>query len=90
MGKVDAFTISGFDLFFYSSDHLPPHLHVRKAGEWELRVYLMTSTGRSLDYEVKWPKSFSGPKSKVRKLLREKIVKHKEQLLVEWEEKVDY
>ncbi|MBA2663238.1 MAG: DUF4160 domain-containing protein [Bradymonadaceae bacterium] len=38
MGKVDSFAIPGLELLFYSSDHPPPHFHVRKPGEWEIRV----------------------------------------------------
>lgn len=64
MGKADAFSIPGLDVFFYSSDHRPPHVHIRKAGEWEIRVYLLTCTDDELDFDVKWPSGFDGPARK--------------------------
>ena len=30
MGRVDAVSIAGLELWFNSSDHLPPHFHDRK------------------------------------------------------------
>ena len=39
MPRLEAFSIPGLDLFFNSLDHLPPHFHARRRGEWEIRVY---------------------------------------------------
>ncbi len=33
MGRVDAFSVAGLELWFNSSDHLPPHFHARRALE---------------------------------------------------------
>ena len=41
MGKVDAVVLEGLDLWFNSSDR-PPHLHARRRGEWEIRVYFLS------------------------------------------------
>ena len=90
MPKVQAFAISGLDVRFYSSDHLPPHIHVRDVGEWEIRVYFLLCTERRLEYDVKWPKSFDGPRSKTGKRILEKVLANKAALLAEWEANVDY
>lgn len=90
MGQVDAFSLPGFDVVFYSNDHLPPHFHVREAGEWEIRVDIRETTENVLAYEIKWPNDFSGPKSSTRKELRNAVVEHRAALLEEWEEKVSY
>ena len=36
MGRVDAFAVPGVELWFNSSDHLPPHFHASQVGEWEV------------------------------------------------------
>ena len=41
MGKVESFNLDGLDLFFNSHDHLPPHFHVRKPGQGEIRVFFL-------------------------------------------------
>jgi hypothetical protein len=33
MPRIEAFTISGVELWFNSADHDPAHYHVRKSGE---------------------------------------------------------
>lgn len=43
MGRVQAFSIPGLDCWFPSLDHDPPHFHVRRPGEWEIRVRIMTT-----------------------------------------------
>ena len=40
MGKVEAFTLQGLHTWFNSSDHLPPHIHVKRRGAWEIRAIL--------------------------------------------------
>ena len=90
MAKVDAFSIAGLELFFYSNDHLPPHFHVRKSGEWEIRVNFMRSTNSKLDYDEVWPPKAIKLKRSVRKALLKNIRAHRAALLREWEMKVDY
>ncbi len=45
MGGIDAFNISGLEIYFRSNDHPPPHFHVRRSGEWEIRVFIVKSCG---------------------------------------------
>jgi len=38
VANVSAFEISGLKSWFWSNDHEPPHFHVKKTGEWEIKV----------------------------------------------------
>lgn len=90
MPKVQAFSIPGLEVRFYSSDHLPPHIHVIDVGEWEIRVYFLRCTNDQLDYDIKWPKGFDGPQRNVRKQILQQVLKHRGDLFDEWERTVDY
>lgn len=89
MGKVTVIFIAGLELWFNSSDHLPPHLHATKAGHWEIRVYLLTTTERALAFDLKWPKKAgAGPSAAIQRTLRKAIAANRTALLLEWEQKV--
>ena len=88
MPKVSAISLGGLDLRFYSSDHLPPHFHAISSGEWNIRVYIRSTTKKRLDYSVKWPKNFQGPPGKIRRTLRKLVSENRAALLKEWEEGV--
>ena len=65
--------------------HLPPHVHVRRRGEYELRIYFLLCTNQTLVYDVKWGKE---PAAKVRDELRDLAVANRVALIDEWERKV--
>jgi hypothetical protein len=93
VGRVTAFQIAGLEMVFQSSDHAPPHFHVRKGLSWEIRVFIDTSTKESgLDYTYKFPKlmprKFRGLSVSEESMLLEQVLLHKEQLLTEWQAKV--
>lgn len=88
MPKVDAFSINGIELLFYSADHDPAHFHVRKPGEWEIKVNILTTTDSQLDFAFKWPRNGATVSGKLQKQLRTQTVAHREALLMEWEAKV--
>ena len=88
MGRVDAFTVAGLDLWFNSSDHVPPHLHARKSGHWEIRIYILECTEGHLEFSMKWPPNGTGPSTKERKALLAGVLSHRAALLEEWERKV--
>src|ERR1017187_7070431 len=46
VGRVEAFALDGLELWFNSSDHLPEHVHVKRRGQWEIRVYFLLCTER--------------------------------------------
>lgn len=87
LGKVQAFSIEGLDLWFNSIDHRPPHFHARSPGRWEIRVYILECTKNQFKYEVKWGMI---PIRRHREELREMVLAHRVALLEEWERKVLY
>ena len=40
MARLAAFTIPGLECYIPSGDHLPPHIHVRNPGAWEIKVII--------------------------------------------------
>ncbi|MBI5488818.1 MAG: DUF4160 domain-containing protein [Deltaproteobacteria bacterium] len=88
MGKVSAFTLEGLDLWFNSSDHLPPHFHARKPGRWEVRVFLLLCADGHLAFEKRWPPGRPGPRAQERDAILRATLKHRAELLQEWEQKV--
>lgn len=90
MGQVDAFTVSGCKCFFNTSDHNPPHFHVKSNdGRWEIRAYILITSKDELKYDFKFPSSRKEPIPGAKdKEIRNLIVKFRESLLKEWEEKV--
>jgi hypothetical protein len=52
-----------------------------------IRVFLDTTTETNLDWDVNWPKSFSGPNSSLQKTLARLIAGNRLELLREWEVK---
>jgi hypothetical protein len=89
VGRVDAFSAAGLDLWFNSSDHLPPHFHARRAGEWELRVFFLMCTETHLEVSLKWMDRKRGVSRTHLEALREGAVRFRVELLKEWEAKVD-
>ncbi len=92
MPIVSAFAIEGLDIYFNSSDHRPAHFHVESAA-WHIRVYIDNSSKENgLLYDYKEPrytaKHFQGIKRKQRQHLLANVIKHKDALLREWQEKV--
>ncbi len=85
MPKVGAFSIPGLELVFHSDDHLPPHFHATRPGEWSLKVFIL-ETAAELEVEVVFAKK--RPRGRLLKELRDAVVEHREELLEEWEEKI--
>jgi hypothetical protein len=88
LGKVECFMIPGLVLLFYSSDHLPAHIHVIKPGHWEMKVFFLTSNDRVLDWELVRKFKRRGPTAGDRKDVLGQVLIHRERLLEEWERKV--
>jgi hypothetical protein len=53
MAKLECFTIAGIELWFFPNDHLPPHFHPKRKGQWEVRVYFLQSTTSEM-FNVVW------------------------------------
>lgn len=85
MGKVDAFSIDGLRLTFYSLDHLPMHFHATRTDKWEIRVAFLDCTPEGLVYTLKWG---GEPSGKDRAALLKEVLQHRDDLVREWEAKV--
>jgi hypothetical protein len=87
VAKVRAFELPGFDLWFNSEDHLPPHFHVEKAGDWEIKVHFMRHPDEML--ETVWPKNpkrkGNQPRPGELRAITGKAEEHRAELLEEWQ-----
>jgi hypothetical protein len=83
MGQVDAFRVSGLDLWFNSADHKPPHFHAERIRLWEIRVYFLRDSNEMV--EKAWGQT---PRKQELKRLLALTEEHRVQLLEEWERKV--
>ncbi len=86
MPKVTTFQLVGLNLWFNSNDHLPPHFHAEKAGEWEVRVLIMRDPDEMIEVVVSF--KANKPSRGDLKALRITTEKHRAALLKEWETKV--
>jgi hypothetical protein len=86
MAKLDCFTIGGIELWFFSNDHLPPHFHAKRKGQWEVRVYFLESRMSEM-FDVVWLKGKEVPRVDM-KLLEEMVTTYRVEILEEWEGKV--
>jgi len=86
MAKLECFTIPGIELLFHSQDHLPPHFHARRKGQWEVRVFFLEGSTSKM-FEVKWPSGKEVSRGDL-KLLEENVRTYRVELLEEWERKV--
>ena len=86
MAKLERFTIPGVELWFFSNDHLPPHFHAKRKGQWEVRVYFLESRTSEM-FNVVWPRGKEIPRSDT-KLLEEMVFEYCIDILEEWEAKV--
>jgi len=82
MVTVSAFQIEGLKLWFWSNDHEPPHFHVKKAGEWEVKISFMLDQSEMV--EVEWSKKHLS--QKVLKQLTKLAEEHRVALLIQWQD----
>jgi hypothetical protein len=85
LGRVEAFTLEGLKLWVNSSDHLPPHLHAGRRGEWEISVFFLECSDSHFVFELKWGKK--GPSGSDRAAILQAVLEHRVALLQEWERK---
>lgn len=85
MGKVQAFVLKGIQCWFYSQDHRPPHFHAKRKGQWHFRVFFLAAKEGMLERA-------KGPDRKItagdRNALCDMGELYREELLIEWEQKV--
>ncbi|MGV8083751.1 MAG: DUF4160 domain-containing protein [Coriobacteriia bacterium] len=84
MGRVEAFSLGALIMWFFSEDHAPPHFHVKKAGEWEIKISILETTEDVLSFEIKWG---SGPNGRLQAQLAKRVVDNRDALYKEWSRK---
>jgi hypothetical protein len=82
MANVTAFQMDGLKIWFYSDDHTPAHFHVKKSGEWEMRVFFMLDKDEMI--QVKW--SDKKLSRKIQKEICGLAEEHRVDLLIQWEQ----
>ena len=83
VGKVECFTLRGFEIWFNSDDHLPPHFHVATTS-WEIRVRFLRPADEMI--ELRWGRA--GPTGRESSRITKATEEHRAELLAEWEAKV--
>ena len=79
--------MTGLALWFNSNDHLPPHFHAERLGDWEIKVHFMRV--RSEMVELVYT---ARPRHPTKRELRDLLLqseRHRVDLLKEFEDKVN-
>ena len=82
MATVRPFEIPGLKLWFWSFDHEPPHFHVKRKGEWEIKVHFMRAPGEMIEVIG----TGRGPGRNMRRQITRLAETHRVELLEQWEE----
>src|ERR1700704_3915957 len=69
MAKMECFAIDGIETWFFSNEHLPPHFHAKRKGQWEVRVHFLEYSTSEM-FQVVWRKGKEIPRADT-KLLEE-------------------
>jgi hypothetical protein len=85
MPQVECIVFDGLEARLYSSDHEPPHFHLKRRGEWELRVYFLENE-RAM-FETVWAKKV--PAVSVLRGIAKEVSARRHALLLEWTQKVN-
>jgi hypothetical protein len=87
MLRVACIRIDGLALWFISGDHMPPHFHVEKAGEWEIKVQFLMDDDEM--FEIVWTAHEGRPSRRDLRELLAAVRERRPGLLQEWHEKVN-
>jgi hypothetical protein len=91
VAKVRAFELPGYEAWFNSGDHLPPHFHLEKAGgAWEIKVNFMRHPDEMCEIvRPKFPKKKGDRprKSELREIAKA-AEEHRAELLEQYEQDV--
>lgn len=87
MGRVTSFALAGLELWFNSDDHMPPHFHAERPGEWEVRVYFLRD--RADMSETRWTTRPGRPSQGDLRRLAGLAEANRAALVTEWEQKVN-
>jgi hypothetical protein len=84
VGKLECLSFPGWDAWINSDDHDPPHFHLEKRGEWQVKVLFMRSPP---EFEFVYPRNKRGLSGKDRKLVSRAVEQHRAELFREWRDK---
>ncbi|MGA3123068.1 MAG: DUF4160 domain-containing protein [Polyangiaceae bacterium] len=87
MGEVTSFALAGLELWFNSDDHLAPHFHAERPGDWEVRVYFLRD--RADMFETKWSIRLGRPRRGDLRQLAALAEANRAELFAEWQQKVN-
>ncbi|MBU6175559.1 MAG: DUF4160 domain-containing protein [Planctomycetes bacterium] len=79
VARVTAFEIPGLTIWFWSNDHEPPHFHVKRRGEWEIKVHFLMDASSMVEIVRGTPS---------RKDLKQIVLlseQHRRELLEQWQ-----
>jgi hypothetical protein len=79
MAQIRAFQVPGIKMWIPSGDHMPPHIHIRKPGEWKAKIRIMDA----VIYDLRPADATIKASDRVRIL--EGVRNHRIELLEEWE-----
>ncbi len=82
MAAVRSFCVPGVRLVIYSGDHEPPHLHARKPGHWEAKIYILESEAAMIEI-LRPPDARIGRSD--RRAIITGVLANRPELLAEWE-----
>ena len=95
MAKVKAFHLSGCELEMYTNENVnePPHFNLRITQRGlELKVWILTSMERSLDFKIIRPKNLRSARKpldgQAEKTLGKLIETHRDALLKQWNDQI--
>lgn len=83
MPRVACFGVAGLELWFNSHDHLPPHFHAERPGEWQVRVFFLREGDEM--FEVVYSTRANRPSRADVKVLARESTGHRVALLAAWE-----
>ena len=83
MATVTAFQIEGLKIWFWSDDHEPPHFHIKRSGEWEMRVSFLSGKDQMVEI-MRWSKK--SPSAKLQDEICTLAETHRAALLRQWEQ----
>lgn len=82
MARVKAFRVDGVVMTIPSGDHEPAHIHARRPGEWEAKVYIRESADRIIEL-IRPPNA--SMKNTHRRAIIDGVESFRNQLLEEWD-----
>jgi len=85
MPSVNCFKLDGLRCIIHTRDHQPPHFHAIRTGEWEIVIFILTTTFSELDYRIVWSLKLKKIPAHYSNVLIGVVVKNRIELMKEWQ-----